>query len=98
MITMLPEELTIARADALKAALLAALAAGEPVELDGRAVQDVDAAGLQVLCAARRSALARGLRLAFQRDGRSPAFVQAVELAGLAQHAREAWLLQEEGA
>jgi anti-anti-sigma regulatory factor len=95
MIATLPPELTIAGADALKAALLDALARGEPVELDGRAVQEVDAAGLQVLCAARRSAAARGVPLAFQRDGRSPALVQAVELAGLAHHAREAWLLQE---
>lgn len=95
MIATLPPELTIAGADALKAALLTALVTGEPVELDGRAVQEVDAAGLQVLCAARRSAAARGVLLAFQKDGRSPALVQAVELAGLAHHAGEAWLLQE---
>lgn len=95
MITPLPQQLTIAGAEELKAALMAALAAGEPVELDGRAVQEVDVAGLQVLCAARRSATAHGLVLAFAPGARSEALDQAIALAGLHHHPREAWLTGE---
>ncbi len=95
MITTLPAALTITEAEALKAALLAALGAGAPIELDGRAVEEVDAAGLQVLCAARRSAEARGVRLGFARGGRSEVLAEAIVLAGLSHHGRGAWLLQE---
>jgi anti-anti-sigma regulatory factor len=95
MIASLPEELTIARAEELKAALLSALAAGEPVELDGRAVQEADVAGLQVLCAAQLSARAAGIRLAFLPQGRSAALIRAVLAAGLSHHAHEAWLLED---
>ncbi len=95
MIATLPTELTIARAEELKAALQAALATGQPVELDGRAVQEVDVAGLQVLCAARRSALARGGRLTFAPAARSPALIEAIGLAGLSAHTREAWLMED---
>jgi len=94
MIATLPTELTIAGAEELKAALLAALATGQPVELDGRGVEEVDAAGLQVLCAARRSAMARGGRLAFAPGARSAALVEAIALAGLSAHPREAWLAE----
>lgn len=96
MIATLPTELTIARAEELKGALLAALATGEPVELDGRAVEDVDAAGLQILVAARRSAAARGSRLAFAPAARSAALIAAISLAGLSSHTREAWLMEDE--
>jgi anti-anti-sigma regulatory factor len=95
MIATLPAALTISGAEALRTALLAALAVGEPIELDGRAVEDVDAAGLQVLLAARRSAEARGVRLEFAPSARSEALVKAVALAGLSHHARDGWLLEE---
>ncbi len=96
MIAMLPAELTIAKVGELRAALLEALASGEPVELDGRAVEDADVAGLQVLCAAHHSAADRGVRLTFRAGGRSPALVRAVELAGLSRLPRERWLTEEE--
>ncbi len=95
MVLDLPVELTLTGAAALKTALLEALAGAPRVELDARAVAEVDAAGLQVLCAARRSAVARGLGLGFQPGGRSPALVRAIELAGLAHLPREGWLTQE---
>lgn len=98
MVVPLPENLIVAQAAALKALLLAALEEGQPVELDGRNVNEVDAAGLQVLCAARRSALARRTSLTFVRGGRSAALVGAIELAGLGITAGEGWLREREDA
>jgi anti-anti-sigma regulatory factor len=92
MVVLLPESLIISQAAELKSLLLSALESGEPVELDGRMVKEVDLAGLQVLCAARRSAGARGIPLAFLAGGRSAALVDAIELAGLGHTAGEAWL------
>lgn len=79
----LPEELTIAEAADLRLRLLAALEGGAPVVLDGGAVADVDAAGLQLLCAARRSAAARGVKLTL-RGPRGGPLARALEAAGLA--------------
>ena len=95
MIATLPTELTIAKAGEIQTALLAALATGEPIELDGHAVEEVDVAGLQVLYAAGRSAATRGVPFGFRRDGRSAALVRALEVAGLAHNDREIWLMQE---
>ncbi len=92
MIVTLPPDLIISQAAALRSLLLAALQAGQPVELDGRSVQEVDAAGLQVLCAARRSALARGTSLGFVRGGRSLALIDGIELAGMGITDAESWL------
>jgi anti-anti-sigma regulatory factor len=90
----LPRELVVVRAAELKAGLLAAIAAGEGVELDGSAVIEADVAGLQVLCAARRSAAARGRALAFSPGGRSAALSQAIRTAGFGKSA-DAWLAEE---
>lgn len=98
MVVPLPESLIVSQAAALKSLLLSALEAGQPVELDGRSVNEVDAAGLQVLCAARRSALARGTSLTFVRGARSAALVDAIELAGLARSDGGAWLREGEKA
>jgi anti-anti-sigma regulatory factor len=83
MVISLPEELTIAEAADLRVRLLAALEGGGPVVLDGGAVADVDAAGLQLLCAARRSAAARGVTLTL-RGPRGGPLARALEGAGLA--------------
>ena len=83
MVVNLPQELTIAAVARLRDRLLEALAGGAPVVLDAAAVVDVDAAGLQVLCAARRSAAARGVELAL-RGGRGGPLARALEVAGLA--------------
>lgn len=94
MIVPLPEELTLARAAELRSLLLSVLGQGEPLELDGRAVVEVDVAGLQILCSAGRSARRQGTALRFLAGGRSAALAQAVELAGLG-HDADAWLRGE---
>jgi anti-anti-sigma regulatory factor len=92
MIVTLPEALIISRATELRSLLLSALERGEPVELDGRKVNEVDLAGLQVLCAAHRTAMARGRALNLSRDRRSAALQDAIELSGLSHVSSEAWL------
>ncbi len=95
MVLELPPELTITRATELRALLLSALDRGEPLELNAARVTDVDAAGLQVLCAARRAALARNLGLTFVPGGRSGVLRQTLVAAGLGQQGEERWLLEE---
>lgn len=53
-------DLTIYRAAELKPALLAALEADGPFEIDLAAVTEIDGAGLQLVVAARREAERRG--------------------------------------
>lgn len=79
----LPPELTIAQAAPLKQRLLDALRSGGPVLLDARAVTAVDAAGLQLLHAAHRSALATGQAFAFAGGARGAVIDQAIAEAGL---------------
>jgi anti-anti-sigma regulatory factor len=95
MTVNLPAELTIAHAAQLKAILLDALDQGGDVALNAAAVTDVDAAGLQVLCAARKSSLARKQRLAIVAGGRSEVFARAVETAGLGHSNETRWMAQE---
>jgi anti-anti-sigma regulatory factor len=96
MVLELPTDLTIRSATELRAALLSALERGEPLKLDARKVNEVDVTGLQLLCAARRSAEARQLRVGFVPQGRSEALVQVIAAAGLGRGDRERWLLEEE--
>jgi anti-anti-sigma regulatory factor len=71
MTIRLPPALTIAEVAQVRAQLLEALdAAG--LELDASGVLEVDAAGLQLLESAHRSALARGGGLRFVAGGRAP--------------------------
>lgn len=93
----LPEELTIARAAELKAQLLSAMEGGEALELSARAVSEVDVAGLQLLCAVRRTALARRSTVAFSAGSRSAALVLAVAAAGFGSGDDDRWLVEESG-
>lgn len=90
----LPEDVTIARAEALRALLLGALERGEELVLGAGAVASADAAGLQVLCAAGRSAAARGVRL--RLDARSAALAAAVARCGLDRAPEGRWLVTED--
>lgn len=83
MVLDLPVELTLTGAAALKTALLEALAGAPRVELDARAVAEVDAAGLQVLCAAHRSAAALGKQLVFAGGACGPVVQAACAAGGL---------------
>jgi anti-anti-sigma regulatory factor len=95
MIVELPNELTIARAPELRALLLSALDGEGPLEIDARAVTEVDLAGLQVLCAAGRSARARGRPLTLTREARSEALARAVATAGFGHGQDDRWLSGE---
>lgn len=80
--TLLPE-LTIHEAASAADALRAWLVNAEPtpgltLTVDGRAVQDIDGAGLQLLAALRGSVAARGQQLAI--DLPSPALARALAL------------------
>jgi hypothetical protein len=97
MVVVLPGELVVGCAAELRAQLAAALDGGGPVELDARAVRDADVAGLQILCAAGRSARGRGLALGFVREGRSRPLGEAITLAGLGQAPEDRWLIEEVG-
>jgi anti-anti-sigma regulatory factor len=82
MVLKLKAELSIAGAAELKAALLAALAAEGPVSLDASAVTAVDLAGLQLLCAAHKSAALAGKALSFAPRGRSEVLDRAAATGG----------------
>jgi anti-anti-sigma regulatory factor len=77
----LDADLRIAAAPALRDALLAALAAGEAVELDGTAVTQVDTAVLQLLAAFSRDARAAGLSVRW--TGASDSLQRGVAVLGL---------------
>jgi len=95
MVVSLPGELTVGNAAALRSLLLSALEAGEPVELDGRAVSEVDAAGLQVLWSAGVTARAKSLSLTFCRQGASRPLIEAIDLTGLGRLRDGQWLVEE---
>jgi hypothetical protein len=81
------EDLCITTAAAQRAALLDALGEREPIELDASAVTAVDLAGLQLLCAAHRSAAAAEKPLDFAPDGRSAELDRAAASLGFHHHA-----------
>lgn len=91
---VLPEELTIERAAAVKALLQDALGtdAREPLALRAGAVRAVDAAGLQLLCAARRTAVAQGRALSLSRV--TEPLARALAQAGLGRARDDAWLVE----
>lgn len=73
-------ELTVWRAADLREALAAVLAGGGEARIDLGEVTGADAAGLQLLCAAHRSAAEKGVRLSVNLGG---AVARAAERAGL---------------
>ena len=75
-------ELTIYRALELKATLLAGLAEAAELELDLSGVDEVDAAGLQLLVLVKQQATALNKVLRF--TGHSPVVVDLLDLSGLA--------------
>lgn len=81
--TALGEVVDITMAASLKETLFDALAAEEPVVVDGAAVERVDAAGIQLLVAFARAA-AGGPGWQWTADGPSSALVGAAERLGLA--------------
>jgi anti-anti-sigma regulatory factor len=70
MTLTLPSALTVVEVTKFRGELLAALDAGGDLELDARALEDVDVAGLQLLEATFKSAASRGLALRFTAGGR----------------------------
>ena len=78
-------DLTIGAAAEAKQQLLHALAGEGPLELDTRQVTEVDAAGLQVLLAALRSAANAKIPIRFPADLRGPAVESGLRLLGLAE-------------
>ena len=70
MTIRLPSTLGVVQVAEYRAELLSALEAGGDLELDARGVEEIDVAGLQLLEAAHRSAIGRGLRLSFTEGGR----------------------------
>ncbi len=83
MIITLPPELTIAQAAEWKEPLLAAVRSGEEVLLDGSAVTRTDIVGVQLLIAAKKSALAAKVPLRFLPGKRSAELDRTAESAGL---------------
>lgn len=92
-IVKLTGEVTIAQAAPLRDALLGALAEADDLQLDLSELSAVDLSGLQLLCAAHRSARTRGKNLQVI-DGGNGIFREAARAAGFAVHlgcAQESW-------
>lgn len=75
-------ELTIYTALDLKATLLAGLSTHEELELDLSGVEEIDAAGLQLLVMVKQQAAALSKALRF--TGHSPVVLDLLDLSGLA--------------
>ena len=82
---VLPQELTVATAAALQAALTDALAQYPALILDGRAVSAVDVAGLQLLCSAHRTAVSLGKEVQIEGLDQGP-WPEMVDVAGMRRH------------
>ena len=78
--------LTIDKAAVIRDALSKVLNGAQTVTFNVGSLSEVDAAGLQILCAAHRSCEQRNVRLSL--DGqRSPAFTASVSQSGFSRHA-----------
>lgn len=86
MIVKLPREFTITQVAELRATLLAALNESPKVQLDARETVCVDVAGLQLLCAVHRAAVARKKTL-LPADGTPTDVIRAaMDVAGFGIH------------
>lgn len=74
-------ELDIASVGALHRQILDALSAGEPLELDGRAVRKIHAAAFQLFLSAVAEARSLGVQWLWREP--SPALVEGARLLGL---------------
>jgi ABC-type transporter Mla MlaB component len=83
MVLLVSEELTISTVVEEKVRVMGALDRGEDLEVDGRAVREVDVAGLQVLLAAKREAEARGKAFRLTTAMCSESLTHALALAAL---------------
>lgn len=72
---------TIHEAQALRAKLLAHAESPGPYELDGRGVQQVDTAGVQLVVAFALDCLERNIKYSWK--GRSPALDEAIRVLGV---------------
>ena len=81
MVLKLGSSLTLANAGEIKQALLSGLHKTKVLTLDAGALTDVDVAGLQVLCATHRLAVAQGKTVAFVA-GPLPGLAAAAAKAG----------------
>jgi anti-anti-sigma regulatory factor len=77
-------DLTLPRAGEVRSLLMEAFEKADHISLDLGAVAEADAAGLQLLCAAHRSAVGKGKVL--ECPERSPQLAQAIDAAGLWRH------------
>ena len=77
--------MTIPHGREIKAALAEAMDAGETVQLDLRAVTEIDLIGLQAICATHRSSIANHKGFSIIRDD-NPAFEAVVQALGFARH------------
>lgn len=77
----LGESLDISAVGALRERLLNVLTLNEPVTLDATSVQQLDTAGLQVLCAFARSALEQGVSISW--TGQTELIGERARLLGL---------------
>lgn len=83
MVFVLPQELTIGGVAALRDDLLPRVRGPEPFELDARPLQEIDAAGLQLLCAAARAATRHGTSFRILGDEDGSALRVAMHTAGI---------------
>ena len=85
-------ELNIYTAAELRQQLLAALAAGQDVDVDLSQVSEIDSAGMQLMVAAKREAAGRNLLLHFTNH--SQAVFDVLELCRLSCHLGDPLLIQ----
>jgi len=78
---VLPRSLTIGDLEPLRQQLLVLLGSHRGLRLDGRAVEAIDTAGLQLLVVLCRDAAARGMTV--QWTGAGPALLSGAALLGL---------------
>ena len=86
MVLILTEELTIRTVAAVKATLVEALRTADAVTLDGAGVQEVDLAGLQLLCSLHRTGVASDKPIAFVNGRRSQVIDEIAVKAGFPRH------------
>ncbi len=77
--------LTVDRIEEVRVGLLRAFALGKSVRISLAAVTDVDLTGLQLLCSAHRTSIARELDLRVTSDG-CPALSSVAGVAGMLRH------------